>query len=144
METSLFKDYILVGTLDNDTPNGDNGINDRYGDAYDDENYINDNDESNNHNHHNGYNDDNKDNNYDNDNCNQTIMIFQAIHFGEPFPCEKTEFCESAQILMCLHSVNPCLIYRRGLRFLKNHRSKSSRSLCKVHGERGGGIHVGG
>ena len=54
-------------------------------------------------------------------------MIFQAMHFREPFVCEKVEFCESAQILICLHSVNPCLIYWRKLRFLKNHRNGSSR-----------------
>ena len=45
------------------------------------------------------------------------IMILQALHFGEPFACEKVEFCESAQILMRLHSMNPCLIYRGQLRF---------------------------
>ena len=42
------------------------------------------------------------------------------MHFREPIVCEKAEFCESAQILICLHSVNPCLIYRRKLKFLKN------------------------
>ena len=74
------------------------------------------------------------DNNYDNDNGYQTVMIFQAMHFGEPFVCEKTGFCKNAQILMCLHTVNPCFIYRGRLRFLKNHRNDSSRSLCKIHG----------
>ena len=28
METSLFPDYILDNTLNNDTPDGDNGFND--------------------------------------------------------------------------------------------------------------------
>ena len=53
------------------------------------------------------------------------------MDFGESFVCEKAEFCESAQILICLHSVNPCLIYRGEL----NHRNGSSISLCKI--ERG-------
>ena len=137
METSLFQDNILDGTLDNETPNGDNGINENYDDDdYDDENFINDNNWNNGCNHHNDYNDDDNDNNYDNDNGGQTIMMFHAIHFREPFACDKTGFCESAQILMCLHSVNPCLIYRGGLRFLKNKRNESPRSLCRIHGER--------
>ena len=144
VETSLFQDYILDSTLDNETPNGDNDINDNYDDDdYDHENYVNDNNGNSDCNHHDDYNDDDNDNNYDNANGNQAIMIFQAIHFGESFACEKTEFCESAQILMCLHSVNPSLIYRGGLRFLKNHRNESSRSLCQIHGEREE-IHVGG
>ena len=58
------------------------------------------------------------------------------MHSGEPFVYEKTEFYEKAQMLMCFHSVNSCLIYRRELRLLKNHRNKSSRSLCKTHGWR--------
>ena len=78
-------------------------------------------------NHHNNHNYDVNHNNYDNDNGDQTVMTFQAMHFGEPFVCEKVEFCESAQILRCLHSVNPCLVYRRKLRFLKNHRNRNSR-----------------
>ena len=41
---------------------------------------------------------------------------------------------------MCLHSVNPCLIYREELRLLKNHRNGSSRSLCKI--EAGEEIHI--
>ena len=84
METSLLQNYILEGTLDNDTPSGDNRINDNYDvyDDYDDERYINDNNWNNNCNHHNDYNDDDNDNNYDSDNGNQTIMIFQAIHVG--------------------------------------------------------------
>ena len=67
-------------------------------------------------------------------------MIFEARDFGESFVCEKAEFCESTQILICLHSVNPCLIYRGKLRFLKNHRNGSSVSLCKIErGEFSGG-----
>ena len=99
-EKSLFPGYIIDDTLDNDTPNGDNGINDND----DNENHINDNNENNYHNHHNDHNDDDIDNNYDNDNGDQTIIIFQAMHFGEPPFCEKTEFCVSAQMLMRLYS----------------------------------------
>ena len=99
-------------------------------------NYYHGNNENNDRNHHNNHNNDDNDDNYDNDNEDQTIMIFQAMHFGEPFFCEKAEFRESAQILICLHSVNPCLIYKRKLRFLKNHRNGSSRSLCKLAGGR--------
>ena len=90
METSLFQDYILDNTLDDETPNGDY-INDNYDDD-DDENCINDNNGNNDRNHHNDYNDDDNDNNFDNDNGDQTIVIFQVIHFGELFACEKTEF----------------------------------------------------
>ena len=90
-------------------------------------NYNHGNNENNDRDHHNNYNDDDIDNNQDNDNGDQKIMIFQATHFGEPFVCEKAEFCKSAQILICLHSVNPCLIYSRKLRFLKNHSNGSSR-----------------
>ena len=59
-------------------------------------------------------------------------MIFEAMDFGESFVCEKAEFRESAQILIRLHSVNPCLIYRGELRFLKNHRNGCSISLSKI------------
>ena len=48
-----------------------------------------------NRNHHNDHNDYDNDNNYDNDNGDQTMMIFQAMHFRESFVCEKTEFYES-------------------------------------------------
>ena len=121
VETSFFQYYILDDTLDNETPN-DNYINDNYEDDYDDEIYVNDNNNNNNNNdrnHYNDYNHDDNDNKFDNDNLDQTVVIFQAIHFGELFAFEKTEFCESALILMCLHSVNPGLFYGRGLRFLK-------------------------
>ena len=90
-----------------------------------------------NRNHHSYHNDYDNDNNFDNDNGDQTMMIFQAMRFGEPFVCEKTKFCESVQILMCLHSAKPCLIYRGELKFSKNYRNKSSRSLCKLHGVKG-------
>ena len=75
VETSLFQDYIIDDTLDNETSNGDY-INDYYDDGYNDENYINDNNGNNDHNHHNDYNDDDNDNNFDNDNGGQTIVIF--------------------------------------------------------------------
>ena len=84
VETSLFQDYILDDTLDNETPNGDY-INDNYDDDYDDENYINDNNGNNDRNHHNDYNDDDNDNNFDNDNGDQTIVIFQGNPFWRTF-----------------------------------------------------------
>ena len=117
METSLCRDYILDDTLDKDTPNDDNGING----INDDENCNYDNNGDNDCNFHNDHNDYDNDNNYDNDNGDQMIMMLQAMHFGESFFCEKPGFCECAQILICLHSVSPCLIYREELRFLKNH-----------------------
>ena len=113
--------------MNNETLNGDY-INDNYGDDYDDENYINHKNGNNDRNHHDDYNDNDNNNNFDNNNGDETIVIFQAINFGELFAYEKTEFCKSAQILMCHHSVNPCLIYRERLRFLKNRRNESSRS----------------
>ena len=78
--------------LNNDTPNGDIGIHDNN----DDESYNHDNNGNNNLNHHNDHNDDDNDNNYDNDNGGHAVIIFQAMNFGEPFLCEKAEFCESA------------------------------------------------
>ena len=125
--TSLFADYILDDTLDNVTSNGNNGINDND----DDEIYINHNYGNNDFIDHNDHNDDN-DNNYGNNNGGQTTMILQAMYLGEPFVCEKVGFCESAQILMSLHSVIPCLIYTEELRFSKKYRNGTSRSLCKV------------
>ena len=87
LKVSLFPDYDLEDTLDNDIPDVDNGINDNN----DDENYNHD-DNGNNHGiHHNDNNDDdNNDKNYDKDNSGQTIMILQAMDFGEPFSDEKT------------------------------------------------------
>ena len=131
METNLLVDYIPDDTLDNDTPNMDNGINDN--DDY--ENYINDNNINNDCHHHNDHNDDDNDNNHDNNDGDQTIMIFQAMHLGESFVSEKAKLCESTEILICLHSVNLCLVYKGDLRFLKNHRNRSSRSLCKIERE---------
>ena len=95
METSLFQDYIPNGTLDNDTPNGDNGINDNYDDDDydDDEDYVNDSNRNKDRSHHNG-----NDNSYNNGNGDQTIMMCHAIHFREHFACDKTEFCESANV----------------------------------------------
>ena len=103
VETSSFGDYILDDTLDNDTPNDDNGINNDSNNG----NYNHGSNGNNDCNRHNDHNDDDNDNNYDNDNGDQAIMIFEALDFGESFVCEKAEFCESAQILICLHSVNP-------------------------------------
>ena len=130
VETNLFPDYILDDTSDNDNLNGDKSIND----MDDDENYINDNNRNNDCNHPNDHNDDDNDNNFDNDNGDQIIRILQAMHFREPFVCDKAGFCESAQTLMCLHSVNPCLIYMGELRFMKNHRNGSSISSYKTDG----------
>ena len=113
----MCRDYILDDTLDKDTLNDDNGTNG----INDDENCNYDNNGDNDCNFHNDHNDYDNDNNYDNDNGDQMIMIFQAMHFGESFFCEKPGFCECAQILICLHSVSPSLIYREELRFLKNH-----------------------
>ena len=81
VETSLFRDYIVDDTLDKDTPNDDNGINGNN----DDENYNYDNNGNNYYNSHNDHNDDDNDSNSDNDNGDQTIMIFQTMHFGEYF-----------------------------------------------------------
>ena len=46
-------------------------------------NYNHGNNENYNRNHHSNHNDDDNDNNYDNDNGDQTIMISQAMYFGE-------------------------------------------------------------
>ena len=94
MKTSLFPDYVLDDTLDDGTPDGDNGINDNN----DDENYNYDNNENNDsndlngNNNNNNNNNDNSNNNYDNDNDDQPIKIFQTMHFVEPVICEKAEF----------------------------------------------------
>ena len=87
MKASFIQDFVLDGTLDDDTPDGDNGINDNN----DDEIYNYDNNENNYSNHLNDNNNDDNDNNYDNDNDDQTTMIFQTMHFVEPFICEKAE-----------------------------------------------------
>ena len=59
-ETILFPNYILDETLDIDTPNGDNGINDK---DDDDQKYINDNNGNKYPNHLNDQNNDDNDNN---------------------------------------------------------------------------------
>ena len=104
--------------------------------------YNHGNNENNDRNHHNNHNDDDNDNNYDNNNGDQTIMIVQTMHFGEPFVCEKAEFCESAQILIYLHSVNSCLIYRRKLRFWKIIEMEAQDVYVKLMG--GGNPYSGG
>ena len=88
MKTSLFPDYVLDYTLHDDTPDGDNGINGNN----DEENCNYDNNKNNDSNHLNDNNNDDNDNNYDHDNDDQTIMIFQIMHFVEPFICEKADF----------------------------------------------------
>lgn len=113
--TSLLPDYVPYDTLDDDTPDGDNGNRDNN----DDENHNYDNNENNVGNHLNDDNDYDNDNKYDNDDDDQTIMIFQTMHFVELLICEKAAFMAFThiymhrQILLCLHSVNPCLIYSR-------------------------------
>lgn len=115
MKTSLSKDYVLDDTLVDDPPVADNDVND----DNDDEHYSYDINENNYGNHLNDYNNDDNDNNYDKDNDDQTIMIFQTMHFVELLICEKAAFMAFThiymhrQILLCLHSVNPCLIYSR-------------------------------
>ena len=69
-----------------------------------DENHIIDNNQNDDHNDHIDHNDDDNDNNFHNGNGDQTIMILQAMHFGEPLVCEKARFSESKQILRRLHS----------------------------------------
>ena len=71
-----------------------------------DENRIIDNNQNDDHNDHIDHNDDDNDNNFDNNfgNGDQTIMILQAMHFGEPLVCEKARFSESKQMLRRLHS----------------------------------------
>ena len=60
---------------------------------YDDEDYNLDNND----------NDDDSDNKYKNDNGDETLMIFQTMHFREPFICKKAESLAFTQI------------YKRGL-----------------------------
>ena len=72
----------MLYTLDDDIPDSDNGIND----TNDDKNYNYDNNKNNDGNHLNDNNDDTA-NNYDNDNDDQAVMIFQTMHFIEPFIC---------------------------------------------------------
>ena len=88
MKTNLFPDYVLDDALDDNSPDGDNGISD----SNDDENCNYDNNKNNDSNNHNDNKHDDNDNNYDNDNDDQTIMIFQTMHFVELFICEKADF----------------------------------------------------
>ena len=93
----MFLYYILDDILDDDTTDNDNGIIDKN----DAENYDHDNSKNNDGNNHNDNNDDDNDGNYDNDNGDLTIMIFQAIHFGETYICQTSEF--SAHTHICMH-----------------------------------------
>ena len=77
METILFPDYVLDDTLDDYTPDDDNGISDNN----DDENYNYYNIENNSVDQLNDNNDDDNDNSYDKDNDGQTMMMFQTMHF---------------------------------------------------------------
>ena len=73
--------------LDDDTLDGDDGINDN-----DDENFNQNSNDSNDGYHLNDNNDDDQDNKNDNGNDDKTIIISQTMHFVEPFICEKAEF----------------------------------------------------
>ena len=96
VKTSLFPDYVLEDTWDDDNPDDDNGIND----INDGENYNYDNNDNNDGYHLNDNNDGGNDNNYDSNNDDQTIMIFQTIHFL------FTRVYGHREVLVCLHSVN--------------------------------------
>ena len=103
MKTSFLWDYVPDDILGDDTPDGDNGINDNN----DDQNYKYDNNDNNN---------DDNNSNYDDDNDDQTTMIFQVMHF-EPSICEKAEFLAfnyipvHKEIVICLHSVEPLFYF---------------------------------
>ena len=97
--TSLLPDYVPDDTLDDDTPDGDNGNRDNN----DDENHNYDNNENIVGNHLNDDNDYDNDNKYDDDDDDdQTIMIFQTMHFVELLICEKTEFMAFTHIYICI------------------------------------------
>lgn len=98
MEPTLFPYYILNDILDDDTTDGVNGIIDNNVTENYDHDDTNKNNDGNNHN---DNNDDGNDGNYDNDNGDLTIMIFQAIHFGETYICQTSEF--SAHTHICMH-----------------------------------------
>ena len=103
MKTNFLWDYVPDDILGDDTPDGDNGINDNN----DDQNYKYDNNDNNN---------DDNNSNYDDDNDDQTTMIFQVMHF-EPSICEKAEFLAfnyipvHKEIVICLHSVEPLFYF---------------------------------
>ena len=96
--TSLLPDYVPYDTLDDDTPDGDNGNRDNN----DDENHNYDNNENIVGNHLNDDNDYDNDNKYDDDDDDQTIMIFQTMHFVELLICEKAEFMAFTHIYICI------------------------------------------
>ena len=112
MKTSFLWGYVPDDILGDDTPDGDNGINDNN----DDQNYKYDNNDNNDSNYLNDNNNDDNDNNYDDDNDDQTTMIFQVMHF-EPSICEKAEFLAfnyipvHKEIVICLHSVEPLFYF---------------------------------
>ena len=111
MKTSLLPGYVLDYTLDDDTADGDNCIND----SNDDENCNYDNNENNNSNHLviTNNNNDNNDSNHDNNNDDQAIMIFQTMYFVEPFICKKADFLAFTHIC-----VNTCVFIVRTLSYL--------------------------
>ena len=98
--TSLLSDYVPDYTLDDDTPDGDNGNRD----YNDDENHNYDNNENNVGNQLNDDNDYDNDNKYDNDDDDQTIMIFQTIHFVELLICEKAEYLAFIHIYIYIYA----------------------------------------
>ena len=102
MKSSFFPDYILDDTLDDDASDGDNSINDN-----DDENY--DYNSINNDGNHLNDNDDSYDSKYNNGNDDPTTMISHLIF---------VHVYVHRQILICLHSVNACLIYS-GIKILE-------------------------
>ena len=98
--TSLLPDYVPYDTLDDDTPDGDNGNRDNN----DDENHNYDNNENNVGNQLNDDNDYDNDNKYDNDDDDQTIMIFLTIHFVELLICEKAEYLAFIHIYIYIYA----------------------------------------
>ena len=66
--------YILDNTLNNDTPDGDNGFNDNNHDGLNNKNH------------------DSDGNNDDDDSGDLTITIFQTMHFREPLYSDKPKF----------------------------------------------------
>ena len=99
VEPTFFPYYILNDILDDDTTDGVNGIIDNN----DTENYDHDTNKNNDGNNHNDNNDDDNDSNYDTDNGDLTIIIFDAIHFGETYICETPEF--SAHTHICITQI---------------------------------------
>ena len=72
-------------------------------------------------------------------------MIFQTIHFIEPFICEKAEFFVFIYIyvhrynLLCYHSLNPCLTYSDAESFCKSFNGEAHDHYVKVGRVGGGG-----